>query len=97
MGTKKDFFKLSKPLSSLSIIFSILPGTTFKFKVFVLKSLSSEMVTTEVIYPFAIYLFVKSVTKFVISVLPKSLSIYFPNIFSLSISFNKFSSSSKFI
>ena len=62
-----------------------------------LKSLSSEMVATEVMYPFAINLFVNSVTKFVISVLPKSLSIYFPNIFSLSISFNKFSSSSKFI
>ena len=97
METKKDFFKLSKPLSSLTVIFSILPGTTFKFKVFVLKSLSSEIVATEVMYPFAINLFVKSVTKFVISVLPKSLSMYFPNIFSFSISFNKFSSSSKFI
>ena len=95
--TKKVFFKLSKPLSSLSIIFSIFPGTIFKFKVFVLKSLFSEIVATDVIYPFAINLLVRSETKLVISVLPKSLFKYFSNIFSFSISFNRFSSSSKFI
>ena len=97
VSTKKYFFKLSKPLSSLSIIFSIFPGIIFKFKVFVLKSLSSDIVVTDVIYPFAISLFVKSVIKLVISVLPKSLFKYFSNIFSFSISFNRLSSSSKFI
>ena len=97
VDTKKDFFKLSKPLSLLSIIFSIFPGIIFKFKVFVLKSLSSEIVATDVMYPFAINLLVKSVTKLVISVLPKSLFKYLSNIFSFSISFNKFSLSSKFI
>ena len=47
VDTKKDFFKLSKPLSSLSIIFSIFPGIIFKFKTFEVKSLSSEIATTD--------------------------------------------------
>ena len=59
--------------------------------------MSSDIVATDVMYPFAISLFAKSVIKFVMSVLPKSLFKYFSNIFSFSISFNRFSSSSKFI
>ena len=48
VDTKKAFFKLSKPLSSLSTIFSIFPETIFKFKTFEVKSLSSEIVATDV-------------------------------------------------